>query len=156
MIVLGIAPGLKSLAYSVLDISAGAATCLDHDVLLGGRIPLAAFAKKAYVHALILDVVFERDPPALLAIGPPCNPKEPVEHLFAVAVMLKTLANKFRVNVLDVDARLLGEALTLSPRESLLRVVNRRLKTPLDSDDKRRVLATATALAGAARLGGSL
>ncbi len=152
MIVLGIAPGLKSLAYSVLDISKGYARCVDHDVLLGGRIKnlnsLAEFAKKAYVHALILDVVFERDPPIALAIGPACNPKDPELHLSAVTLMLKTLANKFGVQVLPVDAALMDQILTPSPRESLLRVVNRRLTAPLDSDDRRQVLATAVALVG--------
>lgn len=149
VIILGITPGLKSLAYSVMNVS-GPPEVIDHDILLGGRIEdsLTAIAKKAYVHALILDVVFERDPPLVLAIGPPCNRKEPPAHIAAVQLMLVTLARKFGVRITSLDETLMNTILTPSPRESLQRVVSRRLGTPLDSSDRRIVLASAIALAG--------
>lgn len=153
VVILGIAPGLKSIAYSVLSVTSGQdgkVTTVDHDVLLGGRLnSLANLAKKAYVHALVLDVVFERDPPEVLAIGPACNPKEPLPHVWAVRVMLSELAHKFGVRVVDVDEALMTSTLDPSPRESLARCVNRRLGSPLDSDDRRLVMAVGVAMTGA-------
>lgn len=148
VIILGITPGLKSLAYSVMDVS-GPPQVIDHDILLGGRVKdsLAAIAKKAYVHALVLDVVFERDPPVVLAIGPPSR-KEPPEYIAAVQLMLATLARKFGVRITLLDEALMNDILTPSPRESLERVVSRRLGSPLGSSDRRIVLAAAIALAG--------
>lgn len=150
VVILGIAPGLKSIAYSVLSVQGPKVTTIDHDVLLGGRLnSLANLAKKAYVHALVLDVVFERDPPHALAIGPACNPKEATPHVWAVRLMLSELAQKFGVGVLDIDEQAMARTLEQRPKESLARAVNRRLGSPLDSDDRRLVLAVGVALAGA-------
>lgn len=149
MIVLGVSPGLKALAYSV--IRAGSPPCaIDHDVLLGGRIKgsLADLPKKAHVHALVLDVVLERDPPQVIALGPPCNLKEAPEYVQAAIAMLKQMASRAGVPVIDMPEALLLKALCL-PRESLPRAVNRLLgqETPLGTDDPRLVRAVGTALA---------
>lgn len=150
VVILGIAPGLKSLAYSVLSVEGSKVTTIDHDVLLGGRLnSLANLAKKAYVHSLVLDVVFERNPPHSLAIGPACNPKEPGTHVWAVRLMLTELSQQFGVGVVDVDEPLMTRTLDPRPRESLARVVNRHLGSPLDSDDRRLVLAVGVAMTGA-------
>src|SRR5882724_10195824 len=147
MIVIGIAPGLKALTYAVLEFSplvTDLSEVLDKDVLLGpklaGRDDEAGFlnglvdlAKKAYVHHLILDVVLERalvpfgraaKPWGALAIGPPCNPKEPPEHVAAVRVMLSHLASRFQIPVAQVDESRMRAALLPAPRESWLRVAN--------------------------------
>lgn len=169
MIVIGIAPGLKALTYSVLEFSRTAPTLvLDKDVLLGPKLPgrddeagflkgLVGLTKKAYVHHLILEVIFERvlvpfgsakKPWAALAIGPPCNPKEPPEHVAAVRVMLTHLAHRFQVPVAHVDESRMQEALLPTARESWLRVVNRSINEPLDTQDRKTVLAVAVALTG--------
>ena len=150
IIVLGIAPGLKALSYSVMSLASGALTPIDHDIVLGGHLKksLAELSKKAYAHALILDVVFERNPPAMLAIGPPCVAGEPTEHLWAVRTMLSALAGKCTVRIVDLDEPGLHVALGLKPREPLARAVTRLLGGPSDSSDRRLVLADAIAIAG--------
>lgn len=150
-IVLGIAPGLRALAYSVMSASGGALTPIDHDILLGGHLKksLADLSKKAYAHALILDVVFERNPPAVLAIGPACNAGEPPEHLWAVRTMLEALAGNFGVRIGSIDEPRMHAALNLGPKENLGRAVNRALGGPSDSSDRRLVLADAIAVSAA-------
>jgi Holliday junction resolvasome RuvABC endonuclease subunit len=148
--VLGIAPGLKSLAYSVMSVEGSVLTPVDHDILLGGYLKksVAALAKKAYAHTLILDVVFERNPPTVLAIGPACNPGEPVEHLDAVRTMLSLISSRFGVRATVFDDESMQAALGLKPKETLGRAVTRVLGAPLDSADRRLVLAAGIALAG--------
>lgn len=172
MIVIGVAPGLKALTYSVLDIQRGLpAVVVDKDVLLGPRLPsrddgpgflkaLVDLGKKAYVHHLIMEVVLERalvplghrsqKPRGLLVIGPACNPKEPPEHVAAVRVMLGALAAQFSVQADEVDEPRMQALLLPSPRESWFRVANRSLDMPLDTDDRKIVLAVAIGLAGSA------
>jgi hypothetical protein len=150
IIVLGIAPGLKSLAYSVMSSAGASLTPIDHDILLGGHLKksLADLSKKAYAHALILDVVFERNPPAVLAIGPPCNLVEPPEHLWAVRTMLAAVAGNFGVRIADLNESSMHTALDLRPKETLGRAVTRAVGSPSDSSDRRLVLADAIAVAG--------
>jgi hypothetical protein len=161
MIVIGVAPGLKALSYAVINASGEVPWVIDKDVLLGPRLKegVVDFVKKAYVHYLILDVIFEREletfgksprPTAVLAIGPACNPKEHPEHVQAVRTMLKTLAGKSRIPVVMVDDAGLARALSPAPRESWLRVANARLQEKLDTDDRKIVLAVVVGLAGAA------
>lgn len=153
MIILGIAPGLRALAYSVVDMSRPVPSRIDEDVLLGGRLaPMADLAKKAFVHAMILGVVFERDPPVAVAIGPACNPKEPPEHLAAVRVMLTQLARAAGVRVEDITEPRMNELLVPEPRESLGKLVNRHFRAERVSSDRRLVLASAIALSGGYQL----
>lgn len=149
MIVLGISPGLKALAYSVIR-GGDPPYPVDHDVLLGGRVKssTADLSKKAHVHELVLSVVLERDPPQVIAIGPACNSKEPPEYVQAAIAMLNREAMRIGVSVTHVSEENLHKTLCL-PRESLPRAVNRLLgpETPLDTDDPRLVRAVGTALA---------
>ncbi len=170
MIVIGVAPGLKALTYSVLEIRQNAPpTVLDKDVLLGPKLPgrddeagflkaLVGLSKKAYVHHLIMEVVLERalvpvghriqKPRGLLVIGPACNPKEPPEHVLAVRVMLRALAGQFTVPVEDVGEADMQQILEPSKRESWFSVANRTIDEPLDTDDRKIVLAVAISLTG--------
>lgn len=170
MIVIGVAPGLKALTYSVLEIrQSGPAVVLDKDTLLGPKLPgredeagffksLVDLSKKAYAHHLVMSVVLERAlipighrsvrPRGLVVIGPACNPKEPPEHVAAVSVMLQALASTFGARVDHVDEAQMQALLEPSPRESWLRVANRSIEEPLDTDDRKIVMAVAISLAG--------
>jgi hypothetical protein len=170
MIVIGVAPGLKALTYAVLEFPRvpAPAIVLDKDVLLGPKLPgrddeagflkgLVELTKKAYVHHLILEVVFERvlvpfgrakKPWAALAIGPPCNPKEPPEHVRAVSVMVTHLARRFQIPTMPVTDHRMQQVLVPAHRESWLRVCDRFIAEPLDTEDKKSVLAVAIALTG--------
>lgn len=154
MIVLGIAPGIQTLAYSVLAYDGGTKGYpVDCDVLHAGRGAVSlnpwVLAKRARAHHLILGVVLERNPPAVVAVGPKVSSKEPVECADAIRVMVRALAQAFNVAVTDIADRkrlagLLGE-------RSLAGAVRQGLSTPLGSRDQRVLLATAIALAGAAQ-----
>jgi hypothetical protein len=170
MIVIGIAPGLKSLTYAVLEQDGTARPVIvDKDVLLGPKVrengpgilsTLVDLSKKAYVHHLVLEVVFERalvpfgrspKPAAVLALGPPCNPKEPPEHVQAVRIMLTALSRRFGIPAQSFSETEMQALLEASPRESWFRVANRHLFTEpeaLDTDDRKIVLAVAVALCG--------
>lgn len=148
MIVLGVSPGLRALAYSVMR-AGDPPRSIDHDVLLGGRVSETTdLAKKAHVHALVLEVVLERDPPQIIALGPPCNAKEPKEHVDAAVAMIRQLAARTSARALVFGEAHLVAALCL-PRESLPRAVNRLLgpTQPIDTDDRRLVRAVAASLA---------
>ncbi|HMG13070.1 MAG TPA: hypothetical protein VK571_07840 [Gemmatimonadaceae bacterium] len=173
MIVIGVAPGLKALTYSVLEIRPSVRpTVIDKDVLLGPKLPgrddemgflkgLVELGKKAYVHHLIMEVVLERAlvpvghciarPRGLLVIGPACNPKEPPEHVMAVRVMLRALAGQFGTPSEDMNEAQMQALLEPTPRESWFRVANRTIDEPLDTDDRKIVLAVAVSLAGGLR-----
>jgi hypothetical protein len=162
VIVIGIAPGLKSIAYSVLDVSGPLARTIDADVLLGGRIqsppsgdPMGALAyvanlaRKANVHRLVLSVVFERDPPLVVGLGPPCNPKEPRDRVEAVELVVRALAATASIPVRRVSEPDIPQTLMIGARESLFRLVNRHLEHPIEVEDRRLVLATGIALTAA-------
>jgi len=173
MIVIGVAPGLKALTYSVTEFRPNERpSVIDKDVLLGPKLPgrddelgflkgLVELGKKAYVHHLIMEVVLERAlvpvghriarPRGLLVIGPACNPKEPTEHVMAVRVMLRALAGQFGAPAEDLTEPEMQEILEPSPRESWFRVANRTIDERLDTDDRKIVLAVAVSLAGGAR-----
>lgn len=173
MIVVGVAPGLKALTYSVLEIRPNQPpTVVDKDVLLGPKLPgrddeagflkgLVELSKKAYVHHLIMEVVLERalvpvghriaKPRGLLVLGPPCNPKEPLEHVLGVRVMLRALASKFALPVTDMDEDEMRQILAPHKREGWFSVANRTIDEPLDTDDRKIVLAVAISIAGSRR-----
>lgn len=107
MIAIGIAPGLKNLAYCVLVFDqAGRGTCLDCDVLRGTKasedVTFEVLIRKARAHQLILQTVFERAEPlrgAVLGIGPPLAMKELPRNIEAVRQMLQALATLFELPV---------------------------------------------------------
>lgn len=170
MIVIGVAPGLKALTYSVIETQPGLpAVVVDKDVLLGPKLPgrsdeagflkgLVELTKKAYVHHLILEVIFERAlepfrrgeprPRAALAIGPACNPKEPPEHVEAVRVVLAQLGSRFLLPVEKVEESQMRTLLPFPNEKSWLRIANRMTDVPLDTKDPKLVLAVAVGLAG--------
>ncbi len=170
MIVIGVAPGLKALTYAVIETQPGLpAVVVDKDVLLGPKLPgrsdevgflkgLVELSKKAYVHHLILEVIFERAlepfgkgelrPRAALAIGPACNPKEPHEHVSAVRLVLTRLGSRFALPVDQVDEPQMKTLLSAQNEKSWLRTSNRLTDVPLDTKDPKLVLAVAIGLAG--------
>lgn len=149
MIALGIVPGLASMGYCVVDVSLPIVNPLDCDVLLGSKLKnsTATLLKKAAVHRLVLDIVLERTPPAILALGPPLNTKEPPEHIEAVRYMLRMVARTINIPVVEMDMQLICQTLGLDER-SLARKVRKQLQHPLGSRDRRLLIATAVAIAG--------
>lgn len=165
MIVIGIAPGLKALSYSVINTAQAPYEIIDKDVLLGPRVSLADglvnLGKKAYAHELVLGVVFERHidpnrklrPPVVLALGPPCNPKEDLErptHVMAVRLMITALCGRFGLPLVTVTEPQILAALSPARRESWQSAASRQLSIPLDTGERKLVLAVVIGLTGQA------
>lgn len=162
MIVLGVAPGLAKLAYAVLSFRGGsAAEPIDCDVLHSTghseTAPMWKIGKSARVHHMIMGVVLDRHPPAALSIGPPLDPKEPTRHVEPVRSLLMSVAMGLRARVVTFEterdlrrsfSRHYGEDMHVGER-GLRRAVRCALASPLPTKDRRVMLATATALAGA-------
>ncbi len=127
MIVLGISPGVRSLAYCLLRVRpAGELEVVDHELMKGGRPQPAdtkeALQKRSKPHSLVLHIVMERafesngGAPLLVAIGP-SGKDVPSLELLAVRIVLTGLcaeleARGVRINCINIlDTRSLDEAL---------------------------------------------
>ena len=161
MIVLGVAPGLRSLAYAVLSFRDGsrAAEVVDADVLKASgqsdEASVWAVTRSARVHALVMGVVFDRDPPALLSLGPPTDLGEPALHVEVVCKALTMLAMAIGARIArfptEPEVRsALGSMYEqeVGPR-SLRKAVQCSLLGRLPTTNRRVLVATATAIAGA-------
>lgn len=152
MIILGIAPGLGALAYSVLEANGHRELLpLDSDVLHAGRRLDAAtaweIAKRCRAHHLLLDVILRRHPPAILALGPRLDRREPDEHVAAVRLLIHALGTGLNVPLYDYAERSdLLEALGANGR-GLSGLVRAQLGDGISSKDRRIVLASGAALA---------
>lgn len=161
-------PGLAALAYSVLSFRPHElrADPVDCGVLRArGHSDSAdqwCIGRSTRVHRLIMGVVFERDPPAALAIGPAFSPKEPASHVLCVATMLAALAMGLRAHVEQLgDEAKIRAALTdivgwKVGQRAMRQVVSESLTEQLPSANRRVVVATAAALAAAGKLRGRL
>ena len=106
---------------------------------------------------MIMGVVFDRDPPAVLALGPPLDPEEPGRNVDSVRTVLLSLAMGLRARVVSFDTEEdIREALTVHYGDDMTvgarglgKAVRCSLATALPSKNRRVLLATATALAGA-------
>lgn len=101
MIVLGIAPGVRNLAYCVLHYKEGEGwlpTVRLAELLKGIRLHGATLPtdlrRKAGHHAKILSVVLERFPPVLIAVGPAAIPTEPEFHTEAARFVLRMVVGE--------------------------------------------------------------
>lgn len=99
MIVVGIAPGLRHLAYCVLAFpntgSDRRGTKVDSDILRVGRGEVGSteeiWRRKAGVHLGLIEIVIERAAPAIVAVGPALDPRESVLHVEFVRMVLRGL-----------------------------------------------------------------
>lgn len=125
MIVLSIAPGIRSMAWSVLnfprrEIRAECIGCkLEHHG--NKRFTVSTFEDmlgRAQVHWLILTVLLSRHSPGILALGGQADPKEPLEHVDAARCLLRTLFLHVGIPVVEFDGRgAVLEALGITARQ---------------------------------------
>ena len=156
VVVLGVAPGIRHLAYVVLAVGGGPKhRTLDHDVLKGARAtpetPSAEVRKKAGIALKILEVVIERAPPAILVIGPPASSKEPALHVDACRILLRLLAHALTEHGLKVrvfEQATQADLLETLGTSSLKRIVAQKIDGFGAVRAKPLQLAAASALAG--------
>lgn len=154
MIVVGISPGLGALAYSALGWSPrspDSLDALDSDIIHAGRQLKAGsalqIARRCRAHHLMLDVVFGRYPPAIVAIGPQLNRRELPEHVAAIRVLIQGISMALTIPLYDFgDRKDLLDALD-AKQKGLAWAVDQKLNGSLGSRDRRIVLATGAALA---------
>jgi len=155
VIALGISPGLRALGYAVLHINgAPRAELIDSDVLHAGRgisVQNAIdVARRVHAHRLVLDVVLDRNPPAVVVLAPQADPREAPEHIALVRLGLMALGQAFRVPILDLhDPEALYAALGVEGSKGVASTLRDAVRGPSAvSRDRRVLLATAAAVAG--------
>lgn len=154
MIALGISPGLRSLAYAVVGFYKPdeRGDLIDADVVRGTRAPDVMnwdlLLHQSRPQRLILSVVFERNPPAILAVGPPYSKKEPQLHVEAMAKLMLAMASAVKVPTVRFDDK--KSLLAAFPsREPLRNMACRYVRAEALEGSTALLVATATAAAGA-------
>jgi hypothetical protein len=100
--VLGICPGLGSLAYVCATWRQGFVDgdLIDHDILRGSKPATGdsfeRLVKKARVHSLILSVVLERNSPSIVVVAPHAG-KETTEPIAASAFEVGRLCGDYHI-----------------------------------------------------------
>lgn len=98
MIVVGIAPGLRHLSYCVLLFRepGGFGEQVDSDILKTGRgeigLDQGIWRNKIATHCRLLEIVFERASPAIVAVGPALDPDEPELQVEVARLVLRAFA----------------------------------------------------------------
>lgn len=155
MIAIGFTSGLDSIACSVIDVSTDTEVVWC-EVMPGPRKRRGVTLIRRYrAHRLMFDIIFDRWPPSVIALGPPSAPEEPLESIVLMRTAMFELGRSLRVPVVLFDraedvGRGLG-ACDLSRGNGLKSLVRRRIES-FSSNKKRVVLATATAMAGALKI----
>ncbi len=98
MIIVGIAPGLRHLSYCVLGFSDEQASGVqvDSDILKTGRgvigLDEGIWRNKVNTHCRLLEIVFERASPAIVAVGPQLDPNESELQVSVARLVLRAFA----------------------------------------------------------------
>lgn len=109
MVVVGVSPGLLTLGYVLLRWDGRLARYQDVDQLRArpraGEIPAAGCVRRANLHRLILEVVFERaEPELILGLAPPYAKNETEEEVGAVRAMIEQLAQSMGARTASFDS----------------------------------------------------
>ncbi len=107
-------------------------------------------AKRYKAHRLMFEILFERWPPGVIALGPPVDPREPIEWIVFMRTAMFELGKGINVPILLFDdesaiARALGSG---GARIGLKRLIKRYCPA-FNSNKRRNVISTAAAVAGA-------
>lgn len=108
MIVVGIAPGVRNLAYCVLHYKEGELPRVPKygaDVLKGVKPAGNAerLREKVSIHMKVFEVVLERFPPTVIAIGPPAVKSEPRLYIESARFVLGMLVARLQREGLPVE-----------------------------------------------------
>lgn len=155
MFSIGLTSGLGSVAYSVLSVSPGPKV-LGWEVMPGPRKKRDVSHYRRYkAHRLMFEAIFLRWPPTIIGLGPPSTADEPIEWVTFMRTAVFELGKAVGIPVVlfDTDEHL-SRALALeSGRASVgLKTLVQKQMPRFKSNKRRVILATATALAGAAHL----
>jgi hypothetical protein len=157
VIILGLTSGLSSIAYCVLNFIPGSSQQIDCAVLAGSRMNISVF-RRCNAHRLLISTLLERNPPAVIALGPAVKQNEPEDHVLAMRELMKSFGLVFRIPVLSFndEKEIVTELRSKDDKGSrglkLTGLVDYHLGVTMHSN-RRVTLATGAALAAGARLG---
>lgn len=163
MIVVGIAPGVRNLAYCVLHYKEGHLPRVPKfgaDVLKGVKpgTDKDRLRDKVAIHMKVFEVVLERFPPTIIAIGPPAVKSEPRLYIEAARLVVGALVARLQregVPVELVSLRTRDELVEALGATSWSSALSGRLE-PMERVKTRSVkVAAATALAAVAITNGN-
>jgi hypothetical protein len=157
VIILAIAPGVRTLAYSVLRVQHDTlrGCVIDSDVLhhtaRGFKFDtLPEQIARARVHWLVLSIWLEREKDAVIVLGPPADRRENPNYVEACRRTIRTAAVSMAIPLLEYETE--EEVQTevgLRSRRLFDRV---REIVPITKPPRGVLLATAAGVAGAAQL----
>lgn len=150
--ILGLTSGLTSVAYCVLHFEPGHYRPLDSSVLPGTREDVSAF-RRTRAHRLTISTLIDRDPPAVIALGPPVTKREPDDFVEQLRALMKSFGELFRVPVICYDQTKLMTRRLRTPDSGALRLaglVQYHMGRPFPN--RRIMLATGAALAAGFQL----
>ena len=153
MISIGLTSGLDSIACSVVQVLPSS-EMLYWEVMPGPRKKRGVLPHRRYhAHKLMLDMIFDRWPPAVISLGPPSSKDEAIEWIVLMRTGVVELGRSLKIPVMifDTDVALasaLGVA-DLHSRGNGLKALVHKALPDFGSNKKRVILATATAMAGA-------
>lgn len=160
LIAIGLTSGLGSIAYSVLAVSSETPDLLWWEVMPGPRkrrnVPPS---RRYHAHKLMLDMIFDRWPPAVIALGPRSTDDEPLEWVTFMRTAIFSLGKSLRVPVVlfDSDERIAtGMGADDISRGNGLKTLIKKQMPDFTSNKRRVVLATATAMAAAIQVRNSM
>lgn len=160
MIVLGVSPGIKKLAYCVIEPVGDPADpeweLLDLDRLKGAKVAataLAAFGaselvKKFKVHDLILSTIWERYTPEVMVVGPPADPAESERLVSAARRALRSMAASYGMEYIEIKTlEELADCIECGGTRNLRRAVADYLEYRKAPRDGCKIVAMASAVA---------
>ncbi len=152
---IGLTSGLGSVAYSVLEVSTGP-EMLGWEVMPGPRKKRDVSQWRRYkAHRRMFEAIFDRWPPSVIGLGPPSTADEPPEWVIFMRTAVLELGKYVGIPVVlfDTDKHLVRVLSAEAGYASLgLKTLVQKQMPGFVSNKRRVILATATALAGAAHL----
>lgn len=155
MIAIGLTSGLVSISCTVLDVSTGTKIAY-REVMTGPRKKRdVSHYRRYHAHKLMFEIIFDRWPPVVIALGPPSGDDEPLEWVAFMRGMVFELGKSIGVPVvLFDDDQALGRALgvqTLTRGNGLKKLIKKQIRS-FRSEKVRVIRSTASAMAGARQM----
>lgn len=154
MVILGVAPGIRTLSYCVLARTNGVWEIVDFDTLRGAGVAATVLAvigardllRSFRVHSLILSVILERHLPTVIVVGAPADSGEDRRFVDAATEALKEMGDEAGIDLLEVsDMESMCAALGCQTIRGLRKAIRSSVGIELHTRDMKIVLATAAA-----------
>lgn len=155
LIAIGFTSGLGSIACSVITASSEPEEVWS-EVMAGPRKKRSVSHYRRWgAQRLMFEIIFDRWPPRLIALGPPSDADEPIEWVVFMRSAVFELGKSINVPVrlFDTDDDLaIGLGAAHRGRGAGLKTLIQKQLPDFTSNKRRVILSTATAMAGALQI----